>query len=641
VTGLARNKQTTGPSGVDAVVVSMADAQRDLARQKRRRADPPPWQGRGPGGQLYANKKGEPPNWTPNALGLPSEEECPVQCLGIQGELHHMIDSSGQFRSFTPKDFSHAGMQSLFAATPHYPQWAWPRWARGVGDKPPSIASFDDDQVRMALMMACARRGLFAPQDKLRGRGAWRLYGGQLIYHAGEEIWSFDATTGRFKTLETGVHEGHLYARLPALPAPWPESIKPEHDPVRSLLSGFRKWNFDNKIHPVLLLGWIGEAYLGGALDWRTHIFLVGDKGTGKSTLQELLQELFGDALFHTVDTTAAGVTQPMGHDTRPVAIDEMEGADDNRRGIELVKLARAAASGGLKTRGGASGQPSEYQVRSAFLFSAINTPPLEPQDLSRFALLRLHPLQNESTERPVNIDADTCGRMVLAKLMRGWPRFGETLDAYKRALRAGGHDSRGELTYGTLLTCADLLLGPELAEELGIPLTDDLEFWTEALSADSLPELDDALSNWRGCLKQLLTAQVEPWRNGARNTVAQCLDDMVQGLKGDGDYLPVHARKDLARTGLGLIDPGRLEGLGVDDGFVLAIPNNHQGVAKLFHGSKWAGAPGAGVWAGALRDAPIDIVIRDKRVNRVRIAGHQERCSLLVLERYHKAVER
>lgn len=613
--------------GKAAISVAMSDAGRRLARMKRSRDDPPPDQPRGPNKDVKAGQ------WTPNELGLPSEDPCPVQCLGVEGDIHHFIDSVGQHRALTKDKLNGAGLQDLFALTPHWPMWAYPHYKK-ISETKSIIDNFEEKVLRRALFQANARRGLFSPQDNIRGRGAWALPGGQLIYHSGDALWLYES--GRFTEMETGLWQGKLYPRMPAIPEPWTGPIDPADDPVRTLVTGFRRWNWTRPaVDPVLMLGWIGVAFLGGALKWRSAVFLVGDRETGKSTLQDVLKELFGATLFHAADTTAAGISQPLGHDTRPVALDELEAEADNRKTMEVVKLARAASSGAFKRRGGAGGEHVEYQMRSAFLFSAINTPPLMPQDLSRLALLRLHKLpEAERTGHPLPIDADTCGRMVLAKLMREWHRFPATLEAYRGALAKGGHGGRGQDTYGTLLACADLLLGPELAEELGIAMADDddLAFWTRELAAAALPEVEDAAPNWYACITHLLTVHVDWWRGGHRMSVAQAIDDCENG---NGDYSVAQLRRDLATCGLGICVDGEVTPRG--EGLVLAVPNQHPAVSKLFKDTPWGGALGAGVWKEAMRQAPKDVVISDPAVNRVRIAGKQERCSLIVLKRFHE----
>lgn len=629
--GMAREPKE--PPGKPAVVVAMHDAVRDLARQKRNRADPLPAEERG---------GAAPGKWTQNNLGLPNEDACPVEPVGIEGELFHLIDSARQFRSLTAGDFSQAGIQALFAQTPHYPMWAWPRYGRRpppdpeTGEqRPPPIKSFEADHVRQCIFRACTRKGLFSPTDKLRGRGGWTLRSGEMIYHAGEEIWrcELQAGTPRFRALDTGLIEGHLYPRTPALPSPWTEPISSRDNPARGLMQMFRSLNWERpEIDPVLLLGWLGVAFLGAALEWRPAIMLLGGFGTGKSTLQDDLKKIFGEALFQSADTTAAGIYQQMAHDARPVAVDELEAEADTRKVDNVIKLMRAAASGGFAARGSSGHEPVQFTLRSAFLFSAINNPIQQAQDLSRVAILRLRELRPDQAHLPL-INVDTCGRMLLAQLMTAWPRFEETRTEYMRALAAGGHVARGQKTYGTLLACADMLLGAELAAELNVPLTEDTAWWTDKLAAAKLPEVEDAAPNWRDCLEYLLTAQVEPWRNGARSTVGKLLDD----LNAHGSQLSVDdVRRDLGMTGLGYLVKGERALAAV--GPLLAIPNKSQLVARLFGGSKWAGSPGGGgPWKDALRQGPRDVVLDDPGINRVRINGAQQRCTLVALEAFER----
>lgn len=629
-------KKPAAVAGNEANIVALEDAERRLKRRQGP-ADPPPHMPRE--GIAAQQWPGVPPNWTRNDLGLPKEVPCPVEPIGFEGELFHLIDSMKQFRSVTAADLSHAGIQSLFAATPNYPAWAWPRHGRIKQDEegkqlPPPIMSFRDDDVRQALMLACTRKGLFSPTDKLRGRGAWLMRGGGLVYHAGEELWTCEPGRDgqpRFVMLETGMHHGHLYPRLAPLPAPWTRPIAAEQlrATVGALLQTFRCWNFERpKVDPLLLLGWCGVAYLGGALDWRSAMLLLGGFGTGKSTLQKGLQALFGEHLMPSSDTTGPAIAQSLKQDTRAVAVDELEAEADTRKVDAVVALMRAASSGDFRRRGSSDQRAVETHLRSAFLFSAINNPIQRPQDLSRVAILRLREL-DAGQERPMPIDADTWGRVVLARLMAEWPRFEDTRNEYKKALAAGGHVARGQDTYGTLLACADMLLGAELAEELNVPLTEDPAFWTEELGAHQLPETEDAMPNWAMCIRHILTVQLPNWRQGRHPTVGQIIAKLEQRTE---DFNVNHARAELGDAGLGLCVPGEVAP--AEAGWVLAVPNVHPIVSQLFSGTVWAGSPGAGgPWKDALRQAPANVIISDKAINRQTIGGVRTRCTLIVLK--------
>jgi hypothetical protein len=640
---MADKKKTETPGAVagnDANVQAFSDAARELKRRKGP-LDPPPTIARN--GIRAQTWPGTPPNWTPNDLGLPKEVPCPVEPIGFEGDLFHLIDSMKQFRSVTAGDLSHAGIQSLFAATPNYPAFAWPRHGKSKNDEdgkpqPPPITSFKDDDVRQAVMLACTRQGLFSPQDKLRGRGAWLMRGGHIAYHAGEDVWICErdpAGRPKFIPLETGQHQGHLYPRLSPLPAPWiqPIGATEMRETVGALLETFRKWNFERpEVDPVLLLGWVGVAYLGGALDWRSAVLLLGGFGTGKSELQKGLQALFGDHLMPSSDTTAPAIAQTLKQDTRAVAVDELEAEADPRKADAVLALMRAASSGDFRRRGSSDQRAVETHLRSAFLFSAINNPIGRSQDVSRVAVLRLRELNRDQTKPPA-VNAEIWGRIVLARLMSEWPRFEATREEYMKALAAGGHVARGQKTYGTLLACADLLLGDELGAELNVPLSAEAETWTELLGVETLPESEDAMPNYRAVYMHLLTAQVPNWRQGRRMTIGQIIADLKKGLQ---DFGPDEAKRELADAGLGLVVPGAV--CDASDGWVLAVPNQHNLVMELFRGSVWQGsAGGGGPWKDALRQAPPGFVVTDRAMNRVWIGGVQPRCTLVVLKRFEE----
>ena len=642
--------------GKDGVVVSLAEGERKLARRRRDAADdPPPHMPRGPEKNIYPNRKNEPPNWTENDLGLPSEEPCPVEPLGVAAANYFFIDSARQFRTVSKLD--HSEIQNLFGLRPNYPMWMCPRYGRapppaeGEARKPPPIESFDDDDVRTLLIQACQRRGLFDPATKMRGRGGWaQPQSSTLLYHAGEELWLVDGegSGGRFVRRDTGLHEGYLYPRLAELPAPWERPFGPDENPAGQLLENYRTWNWARPdIDPILLLGHHGVSFLGAALDWRPAILLLGDAGWGKSEIRNGLNAIFGDALCGAANTSAAGIYQTLAHDVRPVAVDELEPGANARKVQDLVDLMRQAASGDFARRGSSDHQPVAFQMRSSFFFSAINNPLHDAADLSRVAILRLRPLGEGKTNPPV-IDADTTGPMILARLMRQWGARGEAFhhlrQVYMDALREAGHAARGQKTYGTLLACAEMLLGRELGKRLDVPLSDHPgcgAFWAEKLAAAQLPEMEFAKPNWRSCLEHLLEQRVEMLRGGARAAIGKVLAEAERSHKSGAEltgYSVDTARAELESVGLGLLAPGSVREIDAGDGFVLAIPNDTPRLVELYRGTAWEHK----AWMEALRSCPVEgVVIGDQARNRVYINGKQTRCTLVVMGRYHQAPER
>jgi len=220
-------------------------------------------------------------------------------------------------------------------------------------------------------------------------------------------------------------------------------------------------------------------------------------------------------------------------------------------------------------------------------------------------------------------IDAEKTPRLLLRQLLDARSRFDETFAANRQVLRAAGHSGRGQDTYGVLLACADLALGPELASELGVPMVDDLSFWTAALATSELQEYEDARDNWLACATHLVTSRVDVWRSGGRQTVGAILEDLMNKLMSEDE-----ANKLLAQTGLRAVPAADVAGK-----WLLAVPNQSQMVAELFRGTVWAGVAGAAVWASALRQGPAHAVIVDGKRNNVRVGGVKGRCTLVVVE--------
>lgn len=589
---------STGKAGVRA---GIADAERDLAH-KLRDGDPLP----------HVARNGIDPGRWP---GYPAERlppGCTVVPVGVQGKITYLIDSLGQLQEIAASEWGHKILWQLFALQPNFPTWAWPRFG-----KKGEINGTESNQAAACLISVAGRGGVFDPAEKVRGRGAWRERDGSIVYHAGHRLWH---SGGRHAPV--GRHGGLIYPTRPPVPEPWAEPVSDAANPARTLLLALRQWNWTRPdCDPVLMLGWIAAAMMGGALPWRPTVFVTGDKAVGKSTLQHLLKAALGDALLQTADTTAAGLYQRIGQDALPIAVDELESDADNRRVMAVIKLARIAASGDMMFRGGADHQGTEFRAQSSFFFSSINPPPLAPQDLSRLALLRLRPVNLDAAAPPV-IDAEQTPRLLLRQLIDNWHRFDETFAAYRAVLRGAGHGGRGQDTYGVLLACADLALGPELASELGVPMVDDLSYWASALATTELEEFEDAKENWLGCATHLLTSRVEVWRAGSRHTVGAVLEDVLAGHTAIEE-----ANKLLDQAGVKLVKAADMPG-----GMLLAVPNSSQQVAELFKGTVWGGVPSAGIWQHALRQGPPHIIITDKTRNTVRINGMRCRCTMIVI---------
>lgn len=561
-------------------------------------------------------------------LGFPADKlppDCPVTPLGIDGKTSYFIDTSGQLMSISASEWGKKMLTQLFALRPNYLMWAWPRISAQTF-KPNGLKA---DEAQSCLVKAAAARGLFSPQDRVRGRGAWSTKRKELVWHAGDAIYCV-TSPGRMQAIKPGEFDGIFYPQRPPITRPWMQPVTTDDSPAHDLLEALRSWTWERpKLDPLLVLGWIGCAFLGAALPWRPHLFATGDKGTGKSTLQFAIKEILGDALHACADTSAAGIYQRVKQDCLPVAVDELEAGADNRRVMAVVALARLAASGSLMYRGGAEHEGVEFRLSNTFLFSSINPPPLEPQDRSRLAIVNMGRLAPGAQRKDSQVlHGEQVGRMILRALMEAWPRFEDQLTYWKSALHDGGLDARGQDTYGTLLTVAHLLLGDAAIEDAGLPITEPQRLG-EMLAVATRSDRAEAIDNWRGALEHLLGSQIDAWRTGEKPTVGSVLQDFEDGVL---NLTAVNDRLQLC--GLRMQEKPRADGRTEQ---LLCVPLSSPLLAKVFAGTKWTG----GVWGSALKQAPAHVVIRDRDTGQVvKINRVPARCLLVDLRAYEAAIQ-
>ncbi|GBU16254.1 MULTISPECIES: hypothetical protein [unclassified Methylobacterium] len=578
------------------------------------------------------NRHGFPPGGWPGGPVSHLPPECPVIPLGKDGDTTYFVDTLGQLRAVNVNRWGKKILLDLFAHQPNYLTWAWPRLSAPKDGKPSRINGLEVDDACACLLKAASSRGLFAPVDRVRGRGAWIVKGsGELVWHSGQGLWRV-STHGKLQVSRPGEVDGTFYPRRPPVLEPWREAVPAEQSPAHDLIAAFQSWKWERPLlDPILLLGWIGAAFLGAALDWRPALFITGDYGQGKSTLQAIIKEVIGDALHATADTTPAGIYQRVKQDCLPVAVDELEADADNRRAVGVVRLARLAASGGVMYRGGSEHEGVEFQARNAFFFSAINPPPLGPQDRSRMALLNLRKLEQGGARPEIPGAIDTFGRQFLRQLMDGWKHWPRTLNGWKDAMRDAGLDGRTQDTYGTLLACATMLLGDAGMEAAGLPVTEP-GLLGPLIAEATAAERGERTANWRACLEHLLASPIEAWKGGEKPTVGGCIELLeanhtpLDTLNKSTEPLDA-ARTRLALAGLGLVAPGK-----VCAGPALAIPATSPLLTKLFAGTIW----GAGVWMHALKQGPADVVIRDRgNAQVVKINRVATRCVLVDMQAF------
>lgn len=533
--------------------------------------------------------------------GTPQEDlhlpaGCPVVPLGIQGDVAYYLDELRQLRDLKAEKHSRLNVQALFGRKSDLLYDYWPRKTQDKQTGEWLVTGWRPELAAETLMGAAARKGVWSPQDRVRGAGAWTGLDGELVWHCGDVVLVMPVGgKGRAHEEAPGVLDDLVYPASPAIPRPHPEAqASAERGVAQTLLDHFETWSWRRgDVDAYLLLGWIGAAMLGAALEWRPVAWITGGSGTGKSTLQNHIKWLMGTSgLLQSADPTPAGLRQTLKFACLPVALDEQEPEEDNNRTMAaLIKLARIAASGANAHRGGSDHQASQFTLRSCLLFSSILVPPLLPQDRNRMAILELDQLPQDVdapnvSERTMN----EWGRRLRRRLVDQWPRWTVTLEAYRKAMRRGGHSARGQDVFGVLLAVADLLLYDQPPDAAG------LESWEQKLAAATLSELEGGMTDESACLNHLLSTVWEAPHDRRRMTLGRWVSIAAGHIRGEAE--PETALRLLLEAGLKVVDDAGQKWL--------AVANMHRGLSRIYDGTQWAARPGAiGTWVQALRRLP------------------------------------
>lgn len=260
---------------------------------------------------------------------------------------------------------------------------------------PAQKVDFDQSVAMNDLIQMSKKVGPF-DSTRIRGTGVW-LDEGRIVVNLGHSL----VVDGKELAL-SAIRSWYIYIqtrnRLPPMSIPLSaRECKPLIDACLSL-----KWR-DPKAG-YLLAGWIFNARISGALPTRSHVWLTGGSGTGKSTVMDrLIEPALGcvkGKIYLQGSSTEAGIRQRMKCSAVPAIFDEFEttGIGSKERVGNLVELLRNTWSEtkGSVVKGSANGTSVEYALRFSALVSSIRVNLDNDADRSRFSVLELLPHNND-----------------------------------------------------------------------------------------------------------------------------------------------------------------------------------------------------------------------------------------------------
>ncbi|MCW5696323.1 MAG: hypothetical protein KIS96_06250 [Bauldia sp.] len=451
---------------------------------------------------------------------------------------------------------SPAGLLEL--APKEFWETAYPR----LGPKG-AVTGIDTIAAANGLIQASRQAG-FMDLIRIRGIGVWAESDRLVVNLGGEEIVSTE----------------FVYS------APPKRLVVSEGDvPVEDILRFFSLPNWSTPGAPELLLGACVTAVICGALAWRPHVGITGPSQSGKSTVMSAIGQLLTPmALVVEGVSTEAGIRQQLGHDARPVVIDEfeVEGTSDLNRIHRLTKLIRSSSSAtGEVLRGTQDGRGQVFVIRAMFIVAAINLlGRASAADASRLVRLEMRrPESPRETGEFIRSQRRALERLGPAFVSRAIALAKPILDSIPKVHRAlVVTQERQADNIATLVAAFGVLVaGRELTDGEAAALAERFAPAIAAQAEDA--NTDDAAE----CLNALLghTVTVNMGNQPERWSVGR----LIATVSGGDHHTKAEMESALNQLGL------KLEG----NGFIVA--RSHPGLRSVFGGTRWD----SGMWGSAL----------------------------------------
>jgi putative DNA primase/helicase len=421
---------------------------------------------------------------------------------------------------------------------------------------PSSTGGIDKRRATNFIYRTAERKGIFTPNN-IRGRGAWED-GGRLVFHHGQSL-----TVDGVKVDVTRILSHYVYELAAAHCMPAKLAMTDEEGFKLLELAGKFRWTMPGSA--ALLMGWITLAPFCGALQWRPHIWITGNAGSGKSTVvNSMVNKLLeGMSLFGQGNSTEAGFRQRLKADAIPILIDESESNEekDILRIQSILGLMRQSSteSQAQTFKGTAGGAAMYWHIRSMFCLSSIQVGVKHQADSERISVLTLLPklvdgraaeqweTLREEIHSVVMRDPDI-GARLFKRTLDNLPTLLANIEVFKSAAARLFKSQRSGDQYGTLLAGCFSLFSGKLATSAEAEYVINNYSWTEHVE-----DQNDADEGHRA-LQGLLEAQVRA-PGGIDLSVYEILS-AAQGIYRKGvDIEQDMATALLARYGMKVMD--------------------------------------------------------------------------------------
>lgn len=371
-------------------------------------------------------------------------------------------------------------------------------------------------------------------ESRVRGAGVWRD-GESIVVNTGSAV--FDSKTGA-PVSRSGqfIYVDNATLKFEASAQP---SVTSDGSTLVSLLSS---WEFESRAHILRLVGHLGLSYIAGALEFKTHGFIYGENGAGKTKLLSVLSELMC-LEHHLTSTSPAGLRSALNYSSRCVLIDEQEpDAEVLSRNIEFL---RRCSSGTSEVMSDPEFRKHHFRTSCSALIAGTTVPEMPNNaDSVRFMLYPLGRL--EPKQIPPELQGDYCKKMgprFAARMFQNIEKFEQSCEIFRDFV--GAKSARAAQVISPILAAAWTLLNDDLPDKSQAKaFADDME------STDVVERIDEATDGEQ--IRDFILNFVCFDKNNklfGKNTA-----NIIEIAQGDGDRAAV-ARDWLTNNGIRLKD--------------------------------------------------------------------------------------
>lgn len=489
---------------------------------------------------------------------VPISEPVPFRCLGYLNGIYYYY-SRGEQAVVALAAGTH-GKKNLYRLAPHA-YWV----ANYAGKKD----DFDENAAASSLMGTCQRAGIFSI-SRVRGRGVWLNREG-LVIHYGDKV-SIAGT--EYKPFLTPGR--HVYELAEALGF---DECNPVDDVQGAIFPDLiKELNWESPEQAMWFSGWLTCALIGGALPWRPHIWLTGAAQSGKTTLSGIIKTVLrNNCLYIKSVSTEAGIRQTLKADCLAVVMDEAEREDATSHGRiqSILTLARQASNDDDSriVKGTPTGTALNFQIRSPFCLSSINSALVQSADKTRFTNIELSSNKlSGDAYKAWRLKMDTLltedyVQALYQRIFAAVPLIVANAKTFAHAIEAKTGDRRLGDQYGALLA------GHRCFYEIKEYSPEDAQWFIDDLTFNAERENASGINDQHSLLNKIMQYVMRVPKDKGFEEIS--IAEMCQRVhKGRDQY--GECQSLLGSTGIRVIDNS------------IAIANDNDNLAAILKNSRW-----------------------------------------------------